>query len=35
MAGFGHARFFELVFGGATRRMLTESPVPILLAHGR
>ncbi|WP_404712573.1 universal stress protein [Sphingomonas sp. MMS24-J13] len=33
MGGFGHARFAEALFGGVTRRMLSESPVPVLLAH--
>lgn len=33
MGGFGHSRFTEAVLGGVTRRMLRESPVPLLLAH--
>lgn len=33
MGGFGHGRLAEALFGGVTRRMLAESPVPILLAH--
>jgi len=33
MGGFSHLRFTEALFGGVTRRMLTESPVPLLLAH--
>lgn len=33
MGGFGHSRFLEAAFGGVTRRMLSESPVPLLLAH--
>lgn len=33
MGGFGHARFVQAVFGGVTRRMLTECPVPVFLAH--
>lgn len=33
MGGFSHARFTEAVFGGVTRRMLSESPVPLFLAH--
>jgi nucleotide-binding universal stress UspA family protein len=33
MGGFGHSRFVEALFGGVTRRLLTESPVPLLLAH--
>ncbi|MFA6117895.1 MAG: universal stress protein [Sphingomonas sp.] len=35
MGGYGHARLLEQVFGGTTQRMLTESPVPVLLAHCR
>ncbi|NIJ09390.1 nucleotide-binding universal stress UspA family protein [Sphingomonas vulcanisoli] len=33
MGGFGHRRTTEAIFGGATRTMLTESPVPVFLAH--
>jgi nucleotide-binding universal stress UspA family protein len=33
MGAFGHGRFREAVFGGVTRRMLSESPVPLFLAH--
>lgn len=33
MGGFGHSRFMEAAFGGFTRRMLKECPVPIFLAH--
>lgn len=33
MGGFGHSRFFEATFGGVTKRMLLESPVPLFLAH--
>lgn len=33
MGGFGHSRFVEALFGGVTRRMLTESAIPLLLAH--
>jgi nucleotide-binding universal stress UspA family protein len=33
MGGFGHGRIREAVFGGVSRRMLTESPVPLLMAH--
>ncbi len=35
MGGFSRARAIEEMFGGATQRMLTESPVPVLLAHRR
>lgn len=33
MGAYGHSRFRETVFGGTTRRMLTESTVPLLLAR--
>lgn len=33
MGGFGHSRFVEAAFGGVTRRMLKDCPVPIFLAH--
>jgi nucleotide-binding universal stress UspA family protein len=33
MGGYGHSPLREAVFGGVTRRMLTESPVPLFLAH--
>lgn len=33
MGGYGHTRFREQVFGGATLDMLTVSDRPILLAH--
>ena len=33
MGGFGHSRLIEAVFGGVTRDLLRESPVPLLLAH--
>jgi nucleotide-binding universal stress UspA family protein len=33
MGGFGHSRTFESLFGGASRTMLTESPVPVVMAH--
>jgi len=33
MGGFGHARFVEALLGGVTRRMLTESPIPVFMAH--
>jgi len=33
MGGFGHGRLAEAVFGGVTRRMLAESPIPLLLAR--
>jgi nucleotide-binding universal stress UspA family protein len=33
MGGFSHSRFVEALFGGVTRRMLLESPIPLFLAH--
>lgn len=33
MGAFGHSRLRETIFGGVTRYLLAESPVPLLLAH--
>lgn len=33
MGAFGHSRLREALFGGVTRRLLQESPIPLLLAH--
>jgi nucleotide-binding universal stress UspA family protein len=33
MGGFGHSRFRESLFGGVTRTMLRECPIPLFLAH--
>ena len=33
MGAFSRSRFLEAAFGGATQRMLSESPVPIFLVH--
>lgn len=33
MGGYGHARLAEAIFGGVTRTMLHECPVPLLLTH--
>ncbi|SLN10562.1 Universal stress protein family protein [Roseovarius albus] len=33
MGAYGHSRFREAVFGGATRNMLEHAKVPVLLAH--
>jgi len=33
MGAYGHKRAAEAIFGGVTRCMLSESPVPVLLAH--
>lgn len=33
MGAYGHSRLREAVLGGVTRRMMQESPVPLLLGH--
>lgn len=33
MGAYGHSRLREAVLGGPTRDMLSESPVPLLMAH--
>lgn len=33
MGAFGHSRFREIVFGGATRTALTSSALPLWMAH--
>ena len=33
MGGYGHSRFREWVLGGATRHLLTNAAVPVLIAH--
>lgn len=33
MGAYSHARIRESLFGGITRRMLAESPVPLILGH--
>lgn len=33
IGAYSHARIRESLFGGVTRRMLTESPVPLILGH--
>lgn len=33
MGAYGHSRLREAVLGGATRRMLEQSDIPLLLAH--
>lgn len=35
MGAFGRGRVIQQIFGGATRSMLKESPVPLLLMHNR
>ncbi|WP_135504207.1 universal stress protein [Roseovarius aestuariivivens] len=33
MGAYGHSRFREAVFGGASRAMLEQCPLPLLMAH--
>jgi len=33
MGAYGHSRFREAIFGGATRYMLEKATIPILMAH--
>jgi nucleotide-binding universal stress UspA family protein len=33
MGGYGHSRLREWVFGGVTRRVLEDTPMPVLLFH--
>ncbi|MEQ8899157.1 MAG: universal stress protein [Roseovarius sp.] len=33
MGAYGHSRFREAIFGGATRSMLEEARLPVLMAH--
>jgi nucleotide-binding universal stress UspA family protein len=33
MGGYGHSRFREWIMGGATRHILTNATVPVLIAH--
>ena len=33
MGAYGHSRFREAILGGATRNMLEEAEVPVLMAH--
>ena len=33
MGGYGHSRIREALFGGVTRQILSQSAVPVLLAH--
>jgi nucleotide-binding universal stress UspA family protein len=33
MGAFGHSRFREFILGGATKSMMSNPPVPILLSH--
>lgn len=33
MGAYGHSRFMEEILGGATRNMLAEAQIPVLMAH--
>lgn len=33
MGGYAHSRLRELIFGGVTRSLLEEGPVPLLMSH--
>jgi nucleotide-binding universal stress UspA family protein len=33
MGGYGHSRLRELVLGGATRQLLAQMTLPVLLSH--
>ena len=33
LGAYGHGRLRELLFGGVSRRLLTESPIPLILGH--
>lgn len=33
MGAYGHSRMFEMVFGGVTRKILQDPPLPVLMAH--
>jgi nucleotide-binding universal stress UspA family protein len=33
MGGFGHSRFRDLILGGATKGVLTDLRMPVLLSH--
>lgn len=33
MGGYGHSRIAEFLFGGVTRRMLSQASVPLVIAH--
>ena len=33
MGGYGHSRIGELVFGGVTRSLLKEGPLPLVIAR--
>jgi nucleotide-binding universal stress UspA family protein len=33
MGGYSHTRIGEYVFGGVTRTLLAECPLPLVIAH--
>jgi nucleotide-binding universal stress UspA family protein len=33
MGAYGHSRFREAILGGATRNLLEQATVPVLMAH--
>jgi nucleotide-binding universal stress UspA family protein len=33
MGGYSHNRIREFVFGGVTRNLLRECPIPLVIAH--
>ncbi len=33
MGAYGHSRFREAILGGATRYMLEQATIPVLMAH--
>ena len=33
MGAYGHSRLREFVLGGATRSMINQPPLPVLLSH--
>lgn len=33
MGAYGHSRLAEMLFGGATRKALTDPQIPMLMAH--
>jgi nucleotide-binding universal stress UspA family protein len=33
MGGYGHSRLREFILGGATRGILAEMTVPVLMSH--
>jgi nucleotide-binding universal stress UspA family protein len=33
IGGYGHARLQQMMFGGATREIVTKAPLPVLMSH--